>query len=77
MIKYLITDNYSGFRSKEFTKFTKVHGITHPISAPYKSRARAYVELYNGILQRALKNLTIFERENWSDLIPLVTSFTQ
>ena len=73
IIKYLITDNYSGFRSKEFTKFTKVHGITHPISAPYKSRARAYVELYNGILQRALKNLTIFERENWSDLIPLVT----
>ncbi len=23
MIKYLITDNYSGFHSKEFTKFTK------------------------------------------------------
>ena len=54
-------------------KFTKVHGITHPTSAPYKSRARAYVELYNGVLQRSLKNLTIFERENWADLIPLVT----
>ena len=73
IIKYLITDNYSGFRSKEFMKFTKVHGITHPTSAPYKSRARAYVELYNGVLQRSLKNLTIFERENWADLIPLVT----
>ena len=51
IIKYLITDNYSGFRSREFSKFVKTHGISHPTSAAYKSRARSYVELYNGILQ--------------------------
>ena len=73
VIKYLISDNYAGFRSKEFKKFVKTHGISHPTSAAYKSRARAYVELYNGILQRGLKNLTIFERESWCDLIPMVT----
>ena len=73
IIKYLITDNYSGFRSREFKKFTKTHDIIHPTSAAYKSRARSYVEVYNGILQRALKNLTLFERESWPDLIPLVT----
>ena len=73
IIKYLVSDNYAGFKSREFKKFIKTHGITHPTSAAYKSRARAYVELYNGILQRSLKNLTIFERESWADLIPLVT----
>ena len=73
IIKYLITDNYSGFRSREFSKFVKTHGISHPTSAAYKSRARSYVELYNGILQRSLKTLTIDDREHWSDLIPLVT----
>ena len=39
IIKYLITDNYSGFRYKEFKKFIKTHGITQSTSAAYKSRA--------------------------------------
>ena len=44
-----------------------------PSSAPYRSRARAYVELYNGILTRAIKSLSSAERESWADKIPVIT----
>ena len=44
-----------------------------PSSAPYRSRARAYVELYNGILTRAIKSLSLAERESWADIIPVIT----
>ncbi len=54
-------------------KSSKSSLISHPTSAAYKPRARAYVELSNGILKRGLKNLTIFERESWCDLILMVT----
>ena len=71
--KYIICDNYSGFRGKEFIKFLTTHQITMPSSAPYRSRARAYVELYNGILTRAIKSLSLAEPESWADIIPVIT----
>ena len=76
VIKYLICDNYSGFRSKEFVKFMNTHSIIQPVSSPYRSRARSIVEIYNQIIQRGLKMLTLHDRENWQDLIPIVTFIT-
>jgi len=73
VIKYLICDNYSGFRSLEFVKFLNTHSIIQPVSSPYRSRARSIVEIYNQIIQRGLKTLTLHDREKWEDLIPITT----
>ena len=73
IIKYIVSDNYSGFKSKEFNRFLNSLGIIRPESAPYKSRARAHVENANGILERSLRSLLLDNRERWEDLIPIVT----
>ena len=73
VIKYLICDNYSGFRSKEFVKFLNTHSIIQPVSSPYRSRARSIVEIYNQIIQKGLKYLTLHNREEWENIVPITT----
>ena len=56
-LKYIVTDNYSGFKSKEMIKFLKSQGIVRPESSPYRSRSRGIIEGYNRLLQNAIKSL--------------------
>ena len=72
-VKFIVSDNFSGFKSKEFQKFLKTHNIIRPESAPYRSRSRSMVENYNGIIQRAIKCFTIDERESWANVLPICT----
>ena len=72
-MKYLISDNYKGFKSKEFVQFLRSHGIVRPESAPYKSRARAHVENANGLLEQGIKHILLNDRDHWEDVLPIVT----
>ena len=64
----MLCDNYSGFRSSEFVKFLNTHSIIQPVSSPYRSRARSIVKIYNQIIQKGLKTLTLHDREKWEDI---------
>ena len=75
-VKYIVTDNYSGFKSKEMVKFLKSQGIIRPESSPYRSRSRGLIEGYNRLLQNAIKALLNVQEnstENWTELISTAT----
>ena len=75
-VKDIVTDNYSGFKSKEMIKFLKSKGIIRPESSPYRSRSRLIIEGYNRLLQNAIKaflNVRENSTENWTELISTAT----
>ena len=75
-VKYIVTDNYSGFKSKEMIKFLKSQGIVRPESSPYRSRSRGIIEGYNRLLQNAIKSLLNVQddsTEHWPELISTAT----
>ena len=75
-VKYIVTDNYSGLKSKEMVKFLKGQGIIRPESSPYRSRSRGLIEGYNRLLQNAIKaflNVQENSTDNWTELICTAT----
>lgn len=54
---YLVSDNFSGFKGKEMTRFLKSQNVIHSTSAPYRSRSRGLIENFNRLIQSAIKSM--------------------
>ena len=69
---YLVSDNFSGFKGKEMTRFLKSQNVIHPTSAPYRSRSRGLIENFNRLIQSAIKSMLDVRNTNnykWEDVL--------
>ena len=69
---YLVSDNYSGFKGKEMSRFLKSQNVVHPSSAPYRSRSRGLIENFNRLIQSAIKSMLDVRNSNnfkWEDVL--------
>jgi len=69
---YLVSDNFSGFKGKEITRFLKSQNVIHPTSAPYRSRYQGLIENFNRLIQYAVKSmLDVRNTSNykWEDVL--------
>ena len=70
--RYLVSDNASIFRSKNFIKFLSLLRIGLPQSAPYRSEARSLAENANKFLQEFIKKFIFPNRDCWETILPFV-----
>ena len=71
-VRYIVTDNFSSFTSRQFLQWCAHQGIKRPSSCVYRSRSRGIVERFNKELEVGIRVFALADRLRWSSLIPLV-----